>query len=151
MIVDSTPTETPRLPFIKPSDRVAVTHQGNGSAVSIPPVTVIIPTHNRPQLMRRALSSVLAQTYEGDIEVIVVFDACEPELPRSHYHPIGLSDRCPTPGLVDSPGRGTQESLRPPTIGWPSWTTTTTGFPTNLPYKSKGHGSARRLFSSALP
>ncbi len=82
MIVDSTPTETPRLPFIKPSDRVAVTHQGNGSAVSIPPVTVIIPTHNRPQLMRRALSSVLAQTYEGDIEVIVVFDACEPELPQ---------------------------------------------------------------------
>jgi glycosyltransferase involved in cell wall biosynthesis len=32
--------------------------------------------------MRRALLSVLGQTYEGDIEVIVVFDACDPVLPE---------------------------------------------------------------------
>lgn len=43
-----------------------------------PPVTAVIPTHNRPQEMRRAVESVLAQEYDGDIEVIVVFDACEP-------------------------------------------------------------------------
>jgi glycosyltransferase involved in cell wall biosynthesis len=44
-------------------------------------VTTVIPTHRRPELMRRALLSVLGQTYLGDIEVIVVFDACDLELP----------------------------------------------------------------------
>jgi glycosyltransferase involved in cell wall biosynthesis len=46
-----------------------------------PSVTAVIPTHNRPQLMQRALESVLTQDYEGDVEVIVVFDACDPFLP----------------------------------------------------------------------
>jgi glycosyltransferase involved in cell wall biosynthesis len=41
-------------------------------------VTVVIPTHNRPQLMQRALESVLTQDYPGEIEAVVVFDACEP-------------------------------------------------------------------------
>lgn len=44
-------------------------------------VTVVIPTHNRPALMQRALESVLDQKYSGEIEVIVVFDACDPFLP----------------------------------------------------------------------
>jgi glycosyltransferase involved in cell wall biosynthesis len=43
-----------------------------------PPVTAVIPTHNRPQLMQRALESVLSQEYDGEIEVIVVFDASDP-------------------------------------------------------------------------
>ena len=49
--------------------------------VSSPAVSVVIPTHNRPELMRRAVETVLAQDYDGDIEVIVVFDACPPERP----------------------------------------------------------------------
>jgi glycosyltransferase involved in cell wall biosynthesis len=36
-------------------------------------VSAIIPTHNRPQLVLRAVASALAQTYE-DLEVIVVLD-----------------------------------------------------------------------------
>ena len=44
----------------------------------LPAVTVVIPTHNRPQLMQRALESVLDQEYSGDLEAIVVFDACDP-------------------------------------------------------------------------
>jgi len=36
-----------------------------------PKVSVIIPTHNRPQLIRRALKSVLSQTYQN-IEVIII-------------------------------------------------------------------------------
>ena len=39
-----------------------------------PKVSVIIPTHNRAHVLRRALRSVLCQTYEN-IEVIVVDDA----------------------------------------------------------------------------
>jgi GT2 family glycosyltransferase len=46
-----------------------------------PPVTAVIPTHRRPEMMRRAVSSVLDQTYAGEVEVLVVFDACEPVLP----------------------------------------------------------------------
>ncbi|MCU1635615.1 MAG: glycosyl transferase [Cryobacterium sp.] len=49
--------------------------------MSRPPVTAIVPTHNRPELMKRAVQSILAQDYAGDIEVIVVFDACDPVLP----------------------------------------------------------------------
>lgn len=47
----------------------------------LPAVTAVIPTHARPVQMRRALESVLAQDYDGEIEVIVVFDAEEPILP----------------------------------------------------------------------
>lgn len=43
-----------------------------------PAVTVVIPTHNRPQLMQRAAESVLEQHYAGEIEVVIVFDACDP-------------------------------------------------------------------------
>lgn len=47
-------------------------------ADSLPGVSVIIPTHKRPELLRRAVASVLDQTYAGEIEVVVVFDAEEP-------------------------------------------------------------------------
>jgi glycosyltransferase involved in cell wall biosynthesis len=46
-----------------------------------PAVTTVVPTHNRPQLMQRAVESVLRQDYEGEIEVIIVFDACAPFRP----------------------------------------------------------------------
>jgi glycosyltransferase involved in cell wall biosynthesis len=46
-----------------------------------PPVTAVVPTHRRPELMREAVQSIIDQTYTGPIEIIVVFDACEPELP----------------------------------------------------------------------
>ncbi len=44
----------------------------------LPAVTAVVPTHNRPEMMRRAVQSILDQDYDGDVEVIVVFDACEP-------------------------------------------------------------------------
>jgi glycosyltransferase involved in cell wall biosynthesis len=46
-----------------------------------PPVSAVVPTHRRPDSMRRAVQSILDQTYPGDIEVIVVFDDCPVELP----------------------------------------------------------------------
>lgn len=46
-----------------------------------PDVTAVVPTHKRPELMRKAVESILNQDYGGDIEVIVVFDACELQLP----------------------------------------------------------------------
>lgn len=55
----------------KPAPRVA----------AAPPVTAVVPTHRRPELMREAVQSIVDQTYAGPIEIIVVFDACEPVLP----------------------------------------------------------------------
>jgi len=39
----------------------------------MPKISVIIPTHNRPELLKEAISSVLAQTYR-DFEIIVIDD-----------------------------------------------------------------------------
>jgi glycosyltransferase involved in cell wall biosynthesis len=40
-----------------------------------PLVSVVVPTYRRPELLKRALESVLAQTYEN-LEVLVVGDQC---------------------------------------------------------------------------
>lgn len=46
---------------------------------SPPSVAVVIATRDRPQLLRRAVASVLEQRYDGDIEVLAVFDQSDPE------------------------------------------------------------------------
>ncbi|GAA1374533.1 glycosyltransferase family 2 protein [Catellatospora chokoriensis] len=45
-----------------------------------PAVGVVIPTRNRPELLRKALDAVRAQDYPGPLRVIVVFDQAEPDL-----------------------------------------------------------------------
>jgi glycosyltransferase involved in cell wall biosynthesis len=42
-------------------------------------IGVVIATHNRPKLVGAAIESVLAQTYAGPIEVVVVFDRADPD------------------------------------------------------------------------
>lgn len=50
----------------------------DGSAAGGPPdVSVVIPTHHRPEQVRRAIRSVLNQDYAGRIECIVVHDGEE--------------------------------------------------------------------------
>jgi glycosyltransferase involved in cell wall biosynthesis len=44
-----------------------------------PRVGVVLATHNRPRLMRRALASILEQSYAADIEVVLVFDRSAPD------------------------------------------------------------------------
>ena len=51
------------------------------AVVATPAVTAVVPTHRRPELMREAVQSIVDQDYPGLIEIIVVFDACAPELP----------------------------------------------------------------------
>lgn len=46
---------------------------GSGMKRTVPAVSVIIPTHNRAEMLRRAIASVLAQTFT-DTEIIVVSD-----------------------------------------------------------------------------
>jgi glycosyltransferase involved in cell wall biosynthesis len=47
---------------------------------SAPAVSVIVPTHNRPHLLARAVRSILAQTFQ-DFEIIVVNDGGQPVEP----------------------------------------------------------------------
>src|SRR5262249_27093531 len=44
-----------------------------------PLVSVIVPTRGRPQLVRETIAAVVAQTYPGDIECIVVHDQEAPD------------------------------------------------------------------------
>lgn len=44
-----------------------------------PAVGVVIPTRDRPELVRRAIDAALAQDYPGAVEVVVVFDGTEPD------------------------------------------------------------------------
>lgn len=47
-----------------------------------PTVSVIVPTRNRPDLLRRALRSIVGQRYPGGVECLVVFDQETPSDPR---------------------------------------------------------------------
>jgi glycosyltransferase involved in cell wall biosynthesis len=47
-------------------------------AHNLPAVSVVIPTHDRPDFVRKAVLSVLEQDYPGPVEAVVVFDNCEP-------------------------------------------------------------------------
>jgi len=43
-----------------------------------PSVAVVVPTRNRPELLKRSVASILDQSYPGRLECIVVFDRSEP-------------------------------------------------------------------------
>jgi glycosyltransferase involved in cell wall biosynthesis len=47
---------------------------------TLPSVSVVIPTVDRPDMLARAIQSVLDQSYEGCIECVVVFDHVEPSI-----------------------------------------------------------------------
>ena len=76
---------------------------------SQPPVSVVIPTRGRPDSLRRAVDSVLAQDYAGDIELLIVFDQEEdtfetPALPPGRRLVRLENDR--TPGLSGARNSG---------------------------------------------
>ena len=41
-------------------------------------VTVVIPTHGRPELLAETLATIVAQDYPGDLEILVIHDREEP-------------------------------------------------------------------------
>jgi glycosyltransferase involved in cell wall biosynthesis len=47
--------------------------------VNWPSVGVVIPTRNRPELVRRAIGAVREQRYPGDLKILVVYDQTEPD------------------------------------------------------------------------
>ena len=45
-----------------------------------PEVDVVVPTRDRPELLRQTVDAILAQDYPGVVRVVVVFDQSEPDL-----------------------------------------------------------------------
>ena len=78
-------------------------------AAEQPLVSVVVPTRDRPELLRRAVAAIVGQTYEGPVECVVVFDQSDPDLPWPDLPPgrtliLRRNDR--TPGLAGARNSG---------------------------------------------
>lgn len=74
-----------------------------------PDVTAIVPTHNRPEMMREAVGSVLRQDYPGRIETVIVFDKAEPDMSLTSSdpdRPVRVIANTRTPGLAGARNSG---------------------------------------------
>jgi glycosyltransferase involved in cell wall biosynthesis len=70
---------------------------------------VVVATRDRPELLRLALDSILGQRYDGDVEVVVVFDQSEPDtdLVRDDPHrAVRVVANARTPGLAGARNTG---------------------------------------------
>jgi glycosyltransferase involved in cell wall biosynthesis len=75
----------------------------------LPSVGVVIATHQRPELMRKALASVLQQDYAGTIRVIVVFDRSDPDpslCAREPRRSVQVLTNSRSPGLAGARNTG---------------------------------------------
>ena len=79
-----------------------------------PTVSVVVPTRDRPELLRAALAAILAQEYAGGIEAVVVFDQSTPDESLTELAGVTGPDRTVrvirnerTPGLAGARNSGT--------------------------------------------
>lgn len=82
-----------------------------GANTSQPTVGVVVPTRDRPELLRRTLESIRTQDYSGDIKTVVVYDRSTvdtslevPDGPR----PVRVTSNARTPGLAGSRNTGVE-------------------------------------------
>jgi GT2 family glycosyltransferase len=74
-----------------------------------PSVSVVVPTRDRPELLRRAVTAILGQAYPGPVECVVVFDQSDPDLPWGDPGPgrrLRLVGNQRTPGLAGTRNTG---------------------------------------------
>lgn len=74
-----------------------------------PSVAVVIATRDRPDMLREAIDSVLSQTYDGPVEVVVVFDRSEPDPSLAHDDPlrrVTVTTNRRSPGLAGARNTG---------------------------------------------
>ncbi|MEJ3743837.1 glycosyltransferase [Actinomycetes bacterium KLBMP 9797] len=74
----------------------------------MPSVGVVIPTRDRPNLLRRAIDSVRRQNYPGPLRVVVVFDHSTPDylLATTDGVPVLVAANWRTPGLAGARNTG---------------------------------------------
>lgn len=82
--------------------------------------SVVVATHRRPELLRAAVRSILAQDYCGPVECVVVYDRCEPEAGLvEEFGPLGpdrslvVVSNTRTPGLAGARNAGVMASSGP--------------------------------------
>jgi glycosyltransferase involved in cell wall biosynthesis len=73
---------------------------------SWPSVGVVLPTRDRPELLRVALKAVLGQDYPGDIHAVVVFDQAEPDETLAADQGVRVLANARTPGLAGARNTG---------------------------------------------
>ncbi|HEY3504033.1 MAG TPA: glycosyltransferase family 2 protein [Actinocatenispora sp.] len=66
---------------------------------------MVIPTHDRPELLRAAIASVLRQDHDGAIRVVVVYDRAEPD-PSLAGDDVTVLVNSRTPGLAGARNTG---------------------------------------------
>jgi glycosyltransferase involved in cell wall biosynthesis len=74
-----------------------------------PEVSVVIATHDRPQLLAAALDAVLGQDYPGTVECIVVFDQTTPDATlerRAGNRRVTVMTNTRSPGLAGARNAG---------------------------------------------
>ena len=72
---------------------------------SLPGVTVVIPTRDRPALLRIALEAVLAQDYPGQVRCVVVHDGTEPDRALERDR-VTVTSNARSPGLAGTRNTG---------------------------------------------
>jgi len=76
-----------------------------------PPVSVVIATRDRPQLLARAIAAVRAQDYPAPVQCVVVFDQAEPDLALvqdAPDRPVAVVTNDRTPGLAGARNAGVE-------------------------------------------
>src|SRR6185436_7920647 len=81
------PLRVPRAARPGAADVVTVTERATRTDV-LPQVDVVVPTRDRPELLRQTVDAILAQDYAGVVRVIVVFDQSEPDLTLVRADPL---------------------------------------------------------------
>lgn len=80
------------------------------SRPTAPTVGVVVPTHDRPELVREAIRSVLAQDVDAPLQVLVVFDRATPDPSLEELgtasRPVRVLANDRTPGLAGSRNTG---------------------------------------------
>src|SRR5581483_1082772 len=73
-----------------------------------PSIGVVVPTRDRPKLLRRALDAIAAQDYPGSLRVVVVYDQARPDerLHRTGVRPVTVLANGRTPGLAGARNTG---------------------------------------------
>jgi glycosyltransferase involved in cell wall biosynthesis len=74
-----------------------------------PSVCAVVPTRDRPELLRAAVDAILGQDYDGRIDVIVVYDQSEPDPSIQHSdgnRSVRVTTNARTPGLAGARNTG---------------------------------------------
>ena len=83
------------------------------SPSALPDVSVVIATRDREELLTRSLSAVMAQTYPGRVDVVVVYDQAPPRSEHEHASSrrgIRVVTNTRTPGLAGARNTGLGEA-----------------------------------------